>query len=102
MGSGMWYAWVATLVSAWRSGSVFGWGDLRPCFVAPSSGSCFGCGGRREVAHCVNNQPVDFRWSLAGKTAQIRFDPDAGDFERLEKVLAQEKVADRLIVGIKP
>ena len=60
------------------------------------------CGGRREVAHCVNNQAVDFLWSLAGKAAQIGFDPDAGDLERFEKVLAQEKVADRLIVGIKP
>jgi hypothetical protein len=61
-----------------------------------------GCGGRREVPHCINDQAVDFLRSLAGKTAQIGFDPDAGDLERFEKVLAQEKVADRLIVGIKP
>ncbi len=60
------------------------------------------CGGRREVAHCVNNQTVDFLRSLAGKTAQIGFDSDAGDLVWFEKVLVQEKVADRLIVGIKP
>ena len=60
------------------------------------------CAGRREVAHCVNNQAVDFLRSLAGKAAQIGFDPDASDLGWFEKVLAQEKIADRLIVGIKP
>jgi hypothetical protein len=60
------------------------------------------CGGRREVPHCVNNQAVDFLHFLAGKAAQIGFDSDGGDLVWFEKVLAQEKVADGLIVGIQP
>jgi hypothetical protein len=58
--------------------------------------------GRREVPHCVNNQAVDFLHFLAGKAAQIGFDSDAGDLVWFEKGLVQEKVADRLIVGIQP
>ena len=58
--------------------------------------------GGREVAHCIDNQAVDFLRSLTRQATQKRFDPDAGDLEWFEKVLAQEKVADRLIVGIQP
>ena len=60
------------------------------------------CAARREVAHGVHNQAVDFLHFLAGKAAQIGFDSDAGDLGWLEKGLVHEKVADRLIARIKP
>src|SRR5215469_17886386 len=57
---------------------------------------------KNEVAHCVNNQAVDFLRFLVCEAAQIGFDSDTRDFGWLEKGRLQGLTADRLIVGIKP